>query len=142
MVEIKVHNPKLRLTVNIALGVLFAVFFIFTGVLTALDSRRIAELDYRIAILKDDVLKKQEALFATQRKFEQTRSRMTPRQMVDASLDLQEQRDKLARNQDQLAASNQERDTTARKKLTHIYWLIFALIACPAVFWVNYVLNY
>ncbi|OPX22600.1 MAG: hypothetical protein B1H03_03965 [Planctomycetales bacterium 4484_113] len=142
MVEIKTHNPKLRLAVNVALGILFAAFFIFTVVLVALDSRAIGQMRYQLTILHDDVTKKQEALFAADRKFQQARSRMTPRETVEASLKLQDQREKLAGSQEQLTQIEDECDDAVRRRQYHIWWLIFTFIGCPVVFWINYALNY
>ena len=142
MVEVRLHNPKLRLAVNIILTVLFAAFFIYCAILIASESSTLKKLRARVDILQEDVLKKQEALFAEQRKFEQARSQMSPRQMVDASFELERQRDSLAGSQDQLADLETQRGETAHWRLFHIYWLIFTLIAFPVVFWINYALNY
>lgn len=142
MVEIKLHNPKLRLVVNLTLAVIFSAFFLFTVVIIARDCIRAHRLEGRVAILKDDVLKKQEALFAAERKSEQTRARMTPREMVEASLQLQDQRQKLSGSQKQLAALEEQSERTSRLRLLHVYWLLFTLIGCPIVFWVNHTLNY
>ena len=72
----------------------------------------------------------------------QTRGRMTPQEMVETSLRLQDQREKLSGSQEQLAELERQGDLASHRKLLHVYWLVFTLIGCPIVFWVNHTLNY
>jgi len=142
MSEIYERNRYLRLAVNIALIAAYVVIVVWQLGLLGAEEREIKTLEGQIPILEKDVALKEQSFLTEQTLLDMTRERLTPREAVEQSQELQEMRDSLEGSRSQLTAKRNARDELQQRRGSHNIILIVGFVVLAVLLWVNWVINY
>lgn len=142
MSEIRERNRYLRLAVNIALVVAYAVLAVWQLGLLRTEAREVRMLEEQMPILEKDVALKEQTFLTEQTLLDMTRERLTPREAVERSQKLQEMRDSLEGSRNQLTSKSEALNDLLQRRRSHNVVLIVGFVVLAVLLWVNWVINY
>ncbi len=142
MVEIRERNPKLRLFVNIALTAIFAIFLAYFAY-SFFSHRSVAtRIVEEIKVFEKDYMVKQKDYVALEADINSKRESLSPQQMVQESLKLQELGKKIDVLRQSISTRKENLEQETGKMNGAVRALIITFVLYAVVMWINYILNY